>query len=69
MPKPERPLPPPAPAEPGPCVYGGADPAEGWRWFSALGRWERVCHRHFTPTAQRKGDYVPDIATTERQAP
>lgn len=69
MPKPPRPLPPPAPEQPGACTFSPYDSATGWRWFPGLGTWERVCSRHYTATTLRLGDYVPDTAIVERQAP
>ncbi|MFB4294820.1 hypothetical protein ACBI99_44825 [Nonomuraea sp. ATR24] len=60
----ERPLPPmPQPARL--CTYG-IDLSTGWRWFSGLRRWERVCDRHIEGAA-RRGEYVPDTAMTDRE--
>jgi hypothetical protein len=59
-----RPLPPP-PAPHQPCLYGAHD-AAGWRWYASLAKWERICMGH-AGGAVRRGDYVPDFATTDRQ--
>lgn len=69
MPKAERSLPPPAPTDATSCVYGGSNPTRGWRWFPALGRWERVCARHYTGLQFQHGLYIPDVLKTERQEP
>lgn len=59
---------PPPPAPQLRCIYE-LRPSTGWRWFASTGAWERICEAHNTLAVQRRGDYVPDTATAERQTP
>lgn len=68
MAKPVRPLP-PQPVAGQNCAHG-AHPSNGWRWFSALGRWERICYTHSgRGAAMKRGDYVLDPSSVDRQDP
>ncbi len=63
-PTPVRPLP-PSPTPDRPCSYG-CPASTGWRWTRA--GWTRACGAHRGgPTTTQRGDYVPDVATVERQ--
>ncbi|MFG1873368.1 hypothetical protein ACGFIV_00845 [Sphaerisporangium sp. NPDC049003] len=64
---PARPLPPPPPEGAAEDCFNDEAPSVGWRWYRALGTWERVCVAHSGGSKPfRTGDYVPDWARVER---